>query len=135
MRALSMNYSVTIDAPLDQALTWCLSRESRRNWPGVTWVAMQGPATLTYEVDIAHWDDPKINRLIAMGERNPHRHHALNARGWHCLNSRMHMVAAPHRQGRQGRDHHRRGTSPCPRAGRERAHRVRDGPALVLADG
>jgi hypothetical protein len=27
---------------------------------------------LTYEVDIAHWDDPKINRLIAMGERNPH---------------------------------------------------------------
>ena len=27
---------------------------------------------LTYEVDIAHWDDPKINQLIAMGERNPH---------------------------------------------------------------
>src|SRR3982750_2253501 len=27
---------------------------------------------LTYEVDIAHWDDPKINRLIAMGERNSH---------------------------------------------------------------
>jgi hypothetical protein len=26
---------------------------------------------LTYEVDIAHWDDPKINRLIAAGERNP----------------------------------------------------------------
>jgi hypothetical protein len=26
---------------------------------------------LTYEVDIEHWDDPKINRLIAMGERNP----------------------------------------------------------------
>ena len=25
---------------------------------------------LTYEVDIAHWDDPKINRLIAAGERN-----------------------------------------------------------------
>jgi len=27
---------------------------------------------VTYEVDIAHWDDPKINRLISMGERNPH---------------------------------------------------------------
>ena len=27
---------------------------------------------LTYEVDIAHWDDPKINRLIATGEKNPH---------------------------------------------------------------
>src|SRR3954453_812221 len=27
---------------------------------------------LTYEVDIARWDDPKINRLIAAGERNPH---------------------------------------------------------------
>jgi hypothetical protein len=27
---------------------------------------------LTYEVNIARWDDPKINRLIAMGERNPH---------------------------------------------------------------
>jgi hypothetical protein len=27
---------------------------------------------LTYEVNIKHWDDPKINRLIAMGERNPH---------------------------------------------------------------
>jgi hypothetical protein len=27
---------------------------------------------LTYEVDIAHWEDPKINRLIAMGENNPH---------------------------------------------------------------
>ena len=25
---------------------------------------------LTYEVDIASWDDPKINRLIAAGERN-----------------------------------------------------------------
>lgn len=27
---------------------------------------------LTYEVNIAHWDDPKINRLIASGERNGH---------------------------------------------------------------
>ena len=27
---------------------------------------------LTYEVDIAHWNDPKIDRLIAAGERNPH---------------------------------------------------------------
>jgi hypothetical protein len=27
---------------------------------------------LTYEVNIAHWDDPKINRLIAAGERNAH---------------------------------------------------------------
>src|SRR6478672_5554780 len=27
---------------------------------------------LTYEVDIAHWEDPKINRLIAAGERNEH---------------------------------------------------------------
>ena len=26
---------------------------------------------LTYEVDIAHWSDPKIDRLIAMGEKNP----------------------------------------------------------------
>ena len=26
---------------------------------------------LTYEVNIAHWDDPLINRLIAAGERNP----------------------------------------------------------------
>ena len=26
---------------------------------------------LTYEVNIAHWDDPKINRLIAAGERKP----------------------------------------------------------------
>jgi GNAT superfamily N-acetyltransferase len=25
---------------------------------------------LTYEVDIEHWDDPMIDRLIAMGERN-----------------------------------------------------------------
>jgi hypothetical protein len=27
---------------------------------------------LTYEVNIARWEDPKINRLIAMGEKNPH---------------------------------------------------------------
>lgn len=27
---------------------------------------------LTYEVDIAHWTDPKIDRLIAAGEKNPH---------------------------------------------------------------
>jgi hypothetical protein len=27
---------------------------------------------LTYEVDIASWNDPKIDRLIAAGERNPH---------------------------------------------------------------
>ena len=26
---------------------------------------------LTYEVDIANWNDPMIDRLIAMGERNP----------------------------------------------------------------
>jgi GNAT superfamily N-acetyltransferase len=26
---------------------------------------------LTYEVNIEHWDDPMISRLIAMGERNP----------------------------------------------------------------
>ena len=26
---------------------------------------------LTYEVDIAHWDDPKISRLIEAGDRNP----------------------------------------------------------------
>jgi hypothetical protein len=26
---------------------------------------------LTYEVNIAHWEDPKIDRLIAAGERNP----------------------------------------------------------------
>ncbi len=26
---------------------------------------------LTYELDIEHWDDPKIDRLIEMGERNP----------------------------------------------------------------
>lgn len=26
---------------------------------------------LTYEVDIAHWEDPRIDRLIAMGENNP----------------------------------------------------------------
>ena len=27
---------------------------------------------LTYELDITHWEDPKIDRLIAMGERNTH---------------------------------------------------------------
>jgi GNAT superfamily N-acetyltransferase len=27
---------------------------------------------LTYELNIEHWDDPKIDRLIQMGERNPH---------------------------------------------------------------
>jgi hypothetical protein len=26
---------------------------------------------ITYELDITHWDDPMIDRLIAMGERNP----------------------------------------------------------------
>jgi hypothetical protein len=26
---------------------------------------------LTYEVDIANWQDPKIDRLVAMGEKNP----------------------------------------------------------------
>jgi GNAT superfamily N-acetyltransferase len=40
------------------------------------WIEAAGYAKakdlLTYEVDIEHWDDPKINRLIAMGERNPH---------------------------------------------------------------
>src|SRR6185369_7035836 len=27
---------------------------------------------ITYELDIRHWEDPKIDRLIAMGERNEH---------------------------------------------------------------
>ena len=39
------------------------------------WVEAAGYAKakdlLTYEVDIAHWEDPRINRLIAAGERNP----------------------------------------------------------------
>jgi hypothetical protein len=39
------------------------------------WIEAAGYAKakdlLTYEVDIAHWDDPRINRLIAAGERNP----------------------------------------------------------------
>jgi hypothetical protein len=39
------------------------------------WIEAAGYAKakdlLTYEVDIAHWEDPKIDRLIAMGERNP----------------------------------------------------------------
>ncbi|MEW6470773.1 MAG: SRPBCC family protein [Actinomycetota bacterium] len=52
MRPLSMQYSVTVGAPLEQVLAWCQSRESRRSWPGVTWVAKQGPGTLTYEVDM-----------------------------------------------------------------------------------
>jgi hypothetical protein len=39
------------------------------------WVEAAGYAKardlVTYEVDIAHWSDPKIDRLIASGERNP----------------------------------------------------------------
>lgn len=39
------------------------------------WIEAAGYAKakdlLTYEVDIAHWSDPKIDRLIAMGEQNP----------------------------------------------------------------
>jgi hypothetical protein len=39
------------------------------------WVEEAGYAKakdlLTYEVDIANWSDPKIDRLIAMGEKNP----------------------------------------------------------------
>jgi len=40
------------------------------------WIEAAGYAKakdlLTYEVDIAHWSDAKIDRLIAMGEKNPH---------------------------------------------------------------
>jgi GNAT superfamily N-acetyltransferase len=39
------------------------------------WIETAGYAKakdlLTYELNIEHWDDPKIERLIAMGERNP----------------------------------------------------------------
>src|SRR4051794_15128665 len=39
------------------------------------WIEAAGYAKakdlLTYELDITHWADPKIDRLIAMGERNP----------------------------------------------------------------
>ena len=39
------------------------------------WIEAAGYAKardlLTYEVDIAHWSDPRIDRLIEMGERNP----------------------------------------------------------------
>src|SRR3982751_17070 len=38
------------------------------------WIEAAGYAKakdlLTYELDITHWEDPKIDRLIAMGERN-----------------------------------------------------------------
>ncbi|MFL6745792.1 MAG: N-acetyltransferase [Sphingomicrobium sp.] len=40
------------------------------------WIEAAGYAKakdlLTYELDITNWEDPKIDRLIAMGERNPH---------------------------------------------------------------
>jgi hypothetical protein len=40
------------------------------------WIEAAGYAKakdlLTYEVDIEHWNDPKIDRLIAMGAKNPH---------------------------------------------------------------
>ena len=40
------------------------------------WIEAAGHAKakdlLTYELDITHWEDPKIDRLIAMGERNSH---------------------------------------------------------------
>ena len=40
------------------------------------WIEAAGYAKakdlVTYELDITHWEDPKIDRLIAMGERNPH---------------------------------------------------------------
>jgi hypothetical protein len=40
------------------------------------WIEAAGYAKakdlLTYEVDIEHWNDPKIDRLIAAGERNSH---------------------------------------------------------------
>lgn len=39
------------------------------------WIEAAGYAKakdlITYELDITHWDDPMIERLIAMGERNP----------------------------------------------------------------
>ena len=39
------------------------------------WIEAQGyekaKDLVTYELDITHWDDPKIDRLITMGERNP----------------------------------------------------------------
>lgn len=39
------------------------------------WIEAAGYAKskdlLTYELNIEHWDDPKIDRLIQMGERNP----------------------------------------------------------------
>ena len=39
------------------------------------WVAAAGYGKakdlITYELDIRHWDDPMIERLISMGERNP----------------------------------------------------------------
>ena len=39
------------------------------------WIEAQGYGKVkdlvTYELDITHWDDPKIDRLIEMGERNP----------------------------------------------------------------
>src|SRR5437868_2183948 len=39
------------------------------------WIETAGYAKakdlITYELDITHWDDPMIDRLIAMGERNP----------------------------------------------------------------
>src|SRR3954454_8281721 len=40
------------------------------------WIEAAGYAKakdlITYELDITNWEDPKIDRLIAMGERNPH---------------------------------------------------------------
>ena len=39
------------------------------------WIEAAGYAKakdlVTYELNIEHWDDPKIDRLIQMGERNP----------------------------------------------------------------
>lgn len=45
-------------------------RPDYRNWIETAGYA-KAKDLVTYELDITHWDDPKIDRLIAMGERNP----------------------------------------------------------------
>jgi len=73
MRALSMSSAFTIGAPLDRALAWCQSSESR---PTARMVnqrlggAKEGPGVLTYEVAEAHL---YVERLDSSLRREPHR--------------------------------------------------------------
>lgn len=52
MQMVNMLYAVRVERPLDEAVEWCRSVNSREGWPGFVRALTQGNSQLIFELDM-----------------------------------------------------------------------------------